>query len=328
MTPRGGGTAVRGRPVPVLRCAARGRPGGVGMRSNAVGDGHRGHPLDAAPTGAKIASGDRWWTTVSARRRSEVARGVPGSSEVRRTGVSYGCQDLFGANSWQLGSLRHRTRSASMQRLRRVASGWYRCCTSLLHIGPSLQKPRPHWCPITPRSGAQWVKCRSSIRCRARRTNTSRLSIRCYWPTRGSWAPSQHCWLSFRGSAMLVTSAASTTRRAKQRPCSGPASRLCTTLSVRKRRGEASHSPSASCGYSSAQLDDAVKRLFASAGRAEWNGFIITSISGPERHPGRAARHRRVRHTEQGSPGPATAGGRTLAPEVAALEIGPAPVPL
>ncbi|MCH6171280.1 hypothetical protein [Pseudonocardia alaniniphila] len=84
--------------------------------------------------------------------------------------------------------------------------------------------------------------------------------------------------------------------------------------------------------YSRAQLDDAAKRLFASAGRAEWNGFIITLISGPDATrdgllvtgeydtPSKAAPDPRLQHT--------LAFARTVAPEVVALEIGPAPVPL
>jgi hypothetical protein len=84
--------------------------------------------------------------------------------------------------------------------------------------------------------------------------------------------------------------------------------------------------------YSRARLDDAVKRLFASAGRAEWGGFIITSISGPNatrdgllvtgeyETPSKAAQAPRLRH--------ALAFARTVAPEVVALEIGPARVPL
>lgn len=84
--------------------------------------------------------------------------------------------------------------------------------------------------------------------------------------------------------------------------------------------------------YSSAQLDDAAKRLFASAGRAEWSGFTITSISGPDATrdgllvtgeydtPNKAAQDPRLRHD--------LAFARTIAPEVVALEIDPAPVPL
>ncbi|NMH78575.1 hypothetical protein [Pseudonocardia xinjiangensis] len=84
--------------------------------------------------------------------------------------------------------------------------------------------------------------------------------------------------------------------------------------------------------YSSAQLDDAAKRLFASAGRPEWSGFNITRISGTNATgdgllvtgeydtPSKAAQDPRLRD--------ALAFARTVAPEVAALEIGPAPVPL
>jgi hypothetical protein len=84
--------------------------------------------------------------------------------------------------------------------------------------------------------------------------------------------------------------------------------------------------------YSSAQLDDAARRFFASAGRTEWNGFSITRISGTNATrdgllvtgeydtPSEAAQDPRLRHT--------LAFARTIAPEVLALEIGPAPVPL
>jgi len=84
--------------------------------------------------------------------------------------------------------------------------------------------------------------------------------------------------------------------------------------------------------YSSGQLDDAVSRLLASAGRTEWSGFGITSISGTNATrdgllvtgeygtPSKAAQDPRLPHT--------LAFARTVAPEVVALEIGPAPVPL
>ena len=84
--------------------------------------------------------------------------------------------------------------------------------------------------------------------------------------------------------------------------------------------------------YSTTQLDDAVNRLLASAGRTGWDSFGITSISGTN-----ATRDGLLVTGEYGTPSEAAqdprlprtlAFARTVAPEAVALEIGPAPVPL